>query len=178
MGELVEGRNLLAADLGGTSDPFAELIIGEKTPKKGSATQFSGVIEKTLAPRWQEVFIFKCSRTDILTINIYDKDKIEIAPEFLGRLQLPLDSLVMDKFVEQWVPLQMVDTGEILLRITALDFGLPSDEEQRPIEPLEVSKYNSVGLIGGLGDIGMKGIKGVTNLGEMGLKGVAGVGEM
>merc|ERR1712137_786522 len=186
---------LIAADITGTSDPYAELIIGEATPKKGSLRKISSVVDKTLDPQWKENFVFtNVNVNSILTVNIYDKDAIEINPELIGRVQLPLNDLVIGKPVKQWVPLQMVSHGEVLLSITALDFGHPADQDVRVIKAIDpVSKYSANGLMGnlaGVGGMGIKGVanfgagvggmgvKGVTNVGEMGLKGVTNVGEM
>merc|ERR1712137_744466 len=189
---------LIAADITGTSDPYAELIIGEATPKKGSLRKISSVVDKTLDPQWKENFVFtNVNVNSILTVNIYDKDAIEINPELIGRVQLPLNDLVIGKPVKQWVPLQMVSHGEVLLSITALDFGHPADQDVRVIKAIDpVSKYSANGLMGnlaGVGGMGIKGIKGVanfgagvggmgvkgvTNVGEMGMKGVTNVGEM
>merc|ERR1712100_252417 len=178
--ELVEARDLFAADLGGTSDPFCEVLVGDATPKKGTPTKYTRVIDKTLSPKWEENFIIDVpNRLDsILTINVYDKDAIEIQSELIGRIQLSLANLVLNKEVDQWIPVQLQSTGEVRIKATALTFGLPENEEAKPFEPLVVSKYNSSKLLSGIGGLGIAGIKGVGNLGGMGIKGVTNVGEM
>jgi len=109
---------------------------------------------------------------------VYDKDAIEIQSELIGRIQLSLANLVLNKEVDQWIPVQLQSTGEVRIKATALTFGLPENEEAKPFEPLVVSKYNSSKLLSGIGGLGIAGIKGVGNLGGMGLKGVTNVGEM
>lgn len=189
--EIVEGRNLIAADLGGTSDPFVELLVGDEVPKKGAVPSFTSVIWKTLDPVWEETFIFEVQRDfSILTLDVYDKDAIAIASDHLGRIQLNLDKLVCGKQVDQWIPLQMVPKGELRVRITALDFGLsPEDHEVTAFVPRTVNKYNGqkllsgltgslaggIGTIGsGIAGVGGAGIDAVTNVGELGIKGVTG----
>merc|ERR1712100_159441 len=163
--ELVEARDLFAADLGGTSDPFCEVLVGDATPKKGTPTKYTRVIDKTLSPKWEENFIIDVpNRLDsILTINVYDKDAIEIQSELIGRIQLSLANLVLNKEVDQWIPVQLQSTGEVRIKATALTFGLPENEEAKPFEPLVVSKYNSSKLLSGIGGLGIAGIKGVSN---------------
>ena len=179
--EVIEAKNLVAADLGGTSDPFVEIIIGDDRPKKGAPTKYSRVIEKTLTPRWEEYFIFRnVDRSQILTINVYDKDKIEITPEFLGRIQISLKNLVLGKPVQQWIPLQRIEKGEILINLHALDFGVSADKEVKPLLALEVSDYSSSQnvIIGGLAGVGGFGLNTVSAIGGIGVKGVTGVGEL
>merc|ERR1712232_745485 len=189
--EIVEARNLIAADLGGTSDPFVELIVGDEVPKKGTVPAFTSVVWKNLDPVWEETFIFEAKRDfSILTLDVYDKDAISIASDHLGRIQLSLDKLVCGKQVDQWIPLQMAPKGQLRIRVTALDFGLPPDtNEVTPFIPRTVNKFNGqkllsglsgslaggIGAVGsGIGAVGGAGIDAVTGVGELGIKGVTG----
>jgi len=183
--EIVEARNLIAADLGGTSDPFVELIVGDEVPKKGTVPSFTSVVWKNLDPVWEETFIFNVKREfSILTLDVYDKDK-----------------LVRGKQVDQWIPLQMAPKGQVRVRITALDFGLdPAKHEVVPFVPRKVNEFNGqkllsgltgslaggIGVVGsgigavggavgsGIGAVGGAGIDAVTGVGELGIKGVTG----
>jgi Ca2+-dependent lipid-binding protein len=49
---VLEGRDLIAADRGGTSDPYLVISIPEHPAK----TWKTGVVKKTLNPVWNEVF--------------------------------------------------------------------------------------------------------------------------
>merc|ERR1711974_144604 len=96
---LIEGSDLVAADVCGTSDPYCVFTIGDPTAKK-LPKQKSSVIPYTLNPVWNESFVSEANTTDILTINVYDKDAVG-SDDFLGRIQLPLDTLMCGKTVEQ-----------------------------------------------------------------------------
>jgi len=138
---LVEARNVKAADIGGTSDPFCDLIIGE--PKSKTAVKkTSRRIDKTLNPRWDESFLFEVDANDLLTIKVYDYDMVG-KNDFLGQTQLPLNTLVRGKEVEQWIPLELVSTGEIRIKMVALDFGLPEDQEITAVQPIASVKSQS-----------------------------------
>merc|ERR1712110_870963 len=196
--EIVGARNLVAADLGGTSDPFVQLIVGDEVPKKGTVPYFTSVVWKNLDPAWEETFIFEVKRDfSILTLDVYDKDAISIASDHLGRIQLSLEKLVCGKQVDQWIPLQMVPKGELRVRITALDFGLsPAEHEVTPFIPRTVNKFNGqkllMGLTGSLaGGIGVVGSgigavgsgigavgSGIGAVGGAGIDAVQNVGEM
>ena len=63
---VVEARDLLAADRGGTSDPFAVLEVLDGPNGKvldlavaGSSKVRTKTIKKTLAPKWDETFSFE-----------------------------------------------------------------------------------------------------------------------
>lgn len=126
---VVEAQDLKVADVGGTSDPFCELTVDApdaKKPKKKSTT----IIDKNLDPEWDEFFVFKARSTDVLTIDVYDHDLVG-SNDFLGKIQLPLDTLVHGQEVDQWFNLQLVNQGILHLRIVALDWGvLPTEGKE------------------------------------------------
>jgi len=189
---LVEARNIVAADVGGTSDPFVEFIIGD--PKlKETPRKFSTVIDKTLTPKWGETFIFAASTSDVLTVNLYDKDLVG-KPDFLGRLQIPLADCVVERKYDQWFDLQLIESGELHLQITALDFGKGTDTPVTPLTQTECTKDQgnfltdtfegiggTIGAVGGvgikaLGSVGGAGVKAVGSVGGAGVKAVGSVG--
>jgi hypothetical protein len=132
---LIEGSDLKAADVCGTSDPYCVFTVGPLDAKK-LPKQKSSVIEYTLNPVWNESFVFEASVEDILTINLYDKDVVG-SDDFLGRIQVPLNTLMCGMTVEQWIPLQLVSKGFLRLTFTAVNFGLPAEGEVKAVEVLE-----------------------------------------
>merc|ERR1712137_272564 len=132
---LIEGSDLKAADVCGTSDPYCVFTVGPLDAKK-LPKQKSSVIEYTLNPVWNESFVFEASVEDILTINLYDKDVVG-SDDFLGRIQVPLNTLMCGMTVEQWIPLQLVNKGFLRLTFTAINFGLPAEGEVKAVEVLE-----------------------------------------
>ena len=109
--ELVEGKNLPAADRSGYSDPYCQFILnGEKIFK-------SKVIKKTLNPSWDEKFEVRVpSRTaaDFL-IEVYDWD-FAGSPDFLGKVVVNLADLEPFQLKTISVPLDG-KSGEIKLKL-------------------------------------------------------------
>ena len=97
---LVKAEGLLAKDRGGTSDPFAELSLGEQFRK-------TKVIDKTLNPCWNETFEFDLSKGDsTLSIVLYDYDKgllIGSSKEYLGSIELSIKELLIRGPMEKWL---------------------------------------------------------------------------
>ena len=138
---LLQGKRILIADACGTSDPYCVLTVGDPKEKKLPKKQ-SKIIDRNLDPVWNQVFVFPAKSSDILTINCYDKDVVG-KDDFLGKVVLPLDTLVQGKAVEQWFDLELVNTGEIRVKITALNFGLPHDTVPAKLVPIECHQSQS-----------------------------------
>ena len=73
---VIQGRNLVAKDIGGKSDPFVTLILkdakGQKYPKvEEKSTKY---INNTLNPTWGEAFTFDVLPDDIILAECWDKD--------------------------------------------------------------------------------------------------------
>jgi len=77
---------LKAADIGGTSDPYAILRV------RGAQVGKTKVIDKTLNPSWKDDFSHKFLPTDVLEVNIYDKDKIG-KDDPLGNCVIPMNQV-------------------------------------------------------------------------------------
>ncbi|GBP11087.1 Multiple C2 and transmembrane domain-containing protein [Eumeta japonica] len=76
-------RGLAAADLGGKSDPFCVLELGNA--RLQTHTEY-----KTLTPSWMKIFTFTVKDiSSILEITVYDEDH-DHKVEFLGKLAMPL----------------------------------------------------------------------------------------
>ncbi|XP_041972536.1 multiple C2 and transmembrane domain-containing protein isoform X4 [Aricia agestis] len=76
-------KGLAAADLGGKSDPFCVVELGNA--RLQTHTEY-----KTLTPNWMKIFTFTVKDiSSILEITVYDEDH-DHKVEFLGKLAIPL----------------------------------------------------------------------------------------
>ena len=83
---LVRAENLTAADLGGKSDPFAVIELGNERLR-------THTVYKTLHPEWNKTFDLDIhDLSHVLYVTIYDEDSNGRA-EFLGKIALPLYEL-------------------------------------------------------------------------------------
>lgn len=87
MGHLIvkvfRAQGLAAADLGGKSDPFCVLELGNA--RLQTQTEY-----KTLSPSWQKIFTFNVKDiNNVLEITVYDEDR-DHKVEFLGKIAIPL----------------------------------------------------------------------------------------
>lgn len=74
---------LVAADLGGKSDPFCVLELVNS--RLQTQTEY-----KTLAPNWNKIFTFNVKdMTSVLEVTVFDEDR-DHKVEFLGRVVVPL----------------------------------------------------------------------------------------
>jgi Ca2+-binding EF-hand superfamily protein len=79
--EIVEGKDLLACDSNGTSDPFVVVLIGKRKKK-------TSVVWKSLSPKWNESFAFNLSEIPpLITLRAWDKDKYS-ADDRLGMIEV------------------------------------------------------------------------------------------
>ncbi|KAI9207931.1 phosphatidylserine decarboxylase-domain-containing protein [Polychytrium aggregatum] len=123
--QIISGRNLMAKDRGGTSDPYAILKLGDQSHK----TQ---VINKTVQPTWNASFdLIVTSVLHFSTIQITVWDKDFIGRDFLGQITIPIVDfqsyfpvLPFDdpKNIPVWHPLLPRDpkeeiTGDIQLKV-------------------------------------------------------------
>jgi phosphatidylserine decarboxylase len=99
---VLEARGLLAADKGGTSDPFAEIKLLDKHEKKAISGESAKTkkIKKTLAPVWKETFVLgkKGASLDVtpshqpyLQVVVYDSDMM--SSEELGICTIDLANI-------------------------------------------------------------------------------------
>jgi Ca2+-dependent lipid-binding protein len=99
---LVEGKNLIAADSNGKSDPYC--VIDCKQLKKKFTSK---VISKTLNPTWNQSFELSgqnvIAQNVKITFNVFDKDLL--SNDSLGNATLQLGELPQ-KGTDFWLPLQ------------------------------------------------------------------------
>jgi len=99
--KVVEARNIAAMDKGGTSDPYCRLKSSYN--KQRFKTK---VIDKTLAPKWDETFKFYAGHpVDAqVSLKMWDKDRWT-TDDFLGEAYLDLAKYADGKTHDLWVPL-------------------------------------------------------------------------
>jgi len=108
---VVSGRNLVARDSGGTSDPFCVVTAGTskaKTPIK----------MKTLNPTWNSELQISLDQTSTsIDVIVYDWDRFS-ADTYMGECSIPVASIEINK--PTWYPLisktPQIVTGDIQLK--------------------------------------------------------------
>merc|ERR1712000_721748 len=108
-------RNLIAADRGGTSDPYVVVragACGAKTP----------TVKKNLNPRWsgeESSFEFgllpELIQTGYLEVSVFDKDLL--GDDSIGKSRIPLSAVPRNQPKRDFVRLEGVPTGEVELEM-------------------------------------------------------------
>ncbi|XP_044740729.1 multiple C2 and transmembrane domain-containing protein isoform X2 [Chrysoperla carnea] len=95
--KVFRATGLAAADLGGKSDPFCVLELGNA--RLQTQTEY-----KTLSPCWNKIFTFNVKDiNNILEVTVFDEDR-DHKVEFLGKLVIPLLRIRNDE--RRWYPLK------------------------------------------------------------------------
>lgn len=95
--KVFRASGLAAADLGGKSDPFCVLELGNA--RLQTQTEY-----KTLSPSWQKIFTFNVKDiNNVLEVTVYDEDR-DHKVEFLGKVIIPL--LKIRNGERKWYPLK------------------------------------------------------------------------
>ena len=108
--EIVRGRDLVKKDLRGTSDPYVVASIGS------SVHNFvDKYVSSDVNPEWGYECLFPIEEPSghKLVLKIYDYDAGS-EDDFMGEVSLEVEGLMEDQ--EQWVTLQNVKHGDILIR--------------------------------------------------------------
>jgi len=112
--DFVEARNLIAADKGGTSDPYC---VARLMNKKSKSVK-TNVLKKTLNPKWNVSYNLTLeSDNDVLEVKCVDHDNFG-KDDPLGRVEIPLETLEDDVACDSWYTLTGVKTGEVHLILT------------------------------------------------------------
>ncbi|CAN8258897.1 unnamed protein product [Cochlearia groenlandica] len=129
---LVEARDLVAADLRGTSDPYVRVQYGEKK-------QRTKVIYKTLEPKWNQTMEFP---DDGSSLELHVKDHNTLLPtSSIGSCVVEYQRLKPNETADKWIPLQGVTHGEVRVKVTrkvteilrrpSVDSGSPFNKAHR-----------------------------------------------
>ncbi|CDO98425.1 unnamed protein product [Coffea canephora] len=106
---LIEGRDLFAADLRGTSDPYVRVHYGNLKRR-------TKVVYKTLYPQWHQTFEFP---DDGSPLELHVKDHNALLPtSSIGDCVVEYKRLPPNQMSEKWIPLQNVKNGEIHIQVT------------------------------------------------------------
>ncbi|XP_004512919.1 uncharacterized protein [Cicer arietinum] len=106
---LIEGRDLVAADLRGTSDPYVRVNYGNFKKR-------TKVIYKTLNPQWNQTLEFPDDGSPLI---LYVKDHNALLPtSSIGECVVEYQRLPPNQMADKWIPLQGVKRGEIHIQIT------------------------------------------------------------
>eukprot|EP01090_Pellita_catalonica_P008531 TRINITY_DN1943_c0_g1_i1.p1 TRINITY_DN1943_c0_g1~~TRINITY_DN1943_c0_g1_i1.p1 ORF type:complete len:199 (+),score=36.93 TRINITY_DN1943_c0_g1_i1:264-860(+) len=104
-------KDIPAMDSTGTSDPFAIVTIGDQTTS-------TNPIKKTLAPVWDEEFLFDVkSPNEILFVDVMDWNRLS-SPDFIGRVCISISDLAAkgegEKIIagDVWLPLKPKNSAE------------------------------------------------------------------
>ncbi|CAI9784490.1 unnamed protein product [Fraxinus pennsylvanica] len=106
---LIEARDLFAADLRGTSDPYVRVHYG-------NLKRSTKVIYKTLNPKWHQTLEFP---DDGSLLELHVKDHNALLPTSkIGDCVVEYQMLPPNQMADKWIPLQGVKRGEIHIQIT------------------------------------------------------------
>ncbi|XP_062595963.1 multiple C2 and transmembrane domain-containing protein 1-like isoform X2 [Saccostrea cucullata] len=95
--KVIKAQGLMAADIGGKSDPFCVLEL--VNARLQTQTEY-----KTLNPEWNKVFTFNVKDIhSVLEVTVYDEDRDKKA-EFLGKIAVPI--LQMKRGIRRWYALK------------------------------------------------------------------------
>ncbi|XP_075508656.1 uncharacterized protein LOC142545378 isoform X1 [Primulina tabacum] len=105
---LIEAKDLVAADLRGTSDPYVRVHYGNMKRR-------TKVMYKTLNPKWHQTFEFPDDGSPLV---LHVKDHNTLLPRSsIGDCVVEYQMLSPNQMVEKWIPLQGVKRGEIHVQI-------------------------------------------------------------
>nr|GMD00046.1 synaptotagmin-5-like isoform X2 [Ipomoea batatas] len=106
---LIEGRDLIAADFRGTSDPYVRVHYGNLKRR-------TKVMYKTLNPQWHQTLEFP---DDGSPMSLHVKDHNALLPESsIGDCVIEYQRFPRNQMFDKWIPLQGVRRGEIHIQIT------------------------------------------------------------
>ncbi|PON71697.1 C2 domain containing protein [Parasponia andersonii] len=106
---LIEAKDLIAADLRGTSDPYVRVQYGNLKKR-------TKVMYKTLHPKWNQTLEFPDDGSPLM---LYVKDHNALLPtSSIGDCVVEYRRLPPNEMSDKWIPLQGVKRGEIHIQIT------------------------------------------------------------
>ncbi|XP_015882982.2 synaptotagmin-4 [Ziziphus jujuba] len=106
---LIEAKDLVAADLRGTSDPYVRVHYGNLKKR-------TKVMYRTLNPQWNQTLEFPDDGSQLI---LYVKDHNALLPTSnIGDCVVEYQRLPPNERSDKWIPLQGVKRGEIHIQIT------------------------------------------------------------
>ncbi|ONI09174.1 hypothetical protein PRUPE_5G221900 [Prunus persica] len=106
---LIEAKDLIAADLRGTSDPYVRVQYGNLKKR-------TKVMYKTLNPHWNQTLEFPDDGSPLL---LHVKDHNALLPtSSIGDCVVEYQRLPPNQMSDKWIPLQGVKRGEIHVQVT------------------------------------------------------------
>ncbi|KAK7398912.1 hypothetical protein VNO78_10086 [Psophocarpus tetragonolobus] len=106
---VIEAKDLIAADLRGTSDPYVRVNYGNSKKR-------TKVIHKTLNPRWNQTLEFLDNDSPLI-LNVKDHNAL-LPTSSIGECVVEYQRLPPNQMSDKWIPLQGVKSGEIHIQIT------------------------------------------------------------
>eukprot|EP01119_Soliformovum_irregulare_P003457 TRINITY_DN1398_c1_g1_i2.p1 TRINITY_DN1398_c1_g1~~TRINITY_DN1398_c1_g1_i2.p1 ORF type:complete len:723 (+),score=207.24 TRINITY_DN1398_c1_g1_i2:200-2170(+) len=92
---IIEGKNLVARDMSGKSDPYVQIEVKREGSKDvRSQLKRSRHVDQTLNPAWNDTLWFEVRSGDVLAVECFDRDTlrgIEVRSESMGKLEIPVD---------------------------------------------------------------------------------------
>lgn len=106
---IIEGRDLVAADIRGTSDPYVRVHYGSERRR-------TKVHYKTLTPQWHQTFEFPDDGS-LLALHVKDHNAL-LPTSSIGDCIVEYQRLPPNEMSDKWIPLQGVKKGEIHVQVT------------------------------------------------------------
>nr|XP_043636776.1 uncharacterized protein LOC122607790 [Erigeron canadensis] len=106
---LIEARDLIAADIRGTSDPYVRVHYG-------NMKRSTKVMYKTLTPQWHQTFEFPDDGS-LLALHVKDYNAL-LPTSSIGDCIVEYQRLPPNEMSDKWIPLQGVKRGEIHVQVT------------------------------------------------------------
>lgn len=106
---LIEAKDLVAADLRGTSDPYVRV-------QYGNSKRRTKIMYRTLHPQWHQTFEFPDNGSPL---ELHVKDHNALLPtSSIGDCVVEYERLPPNQLFDKWIPLQNVKKGEIHVQVT------------------------------------------------------------
>ncbi|KAJ7970373.1 putative Synaptotagmin [Quillaja saponaria] len=119
---LIEAKDLAAADIRGTSDPYVRVQYGNLKKR-------TKVVYKTLNPQWNQTLEFPDDGSPLV---LHVKDHNALLPtSSIGDCVVEYQRLPPNQMSDKWIPLQGVKRGEIHVQITR---KVPDLKERNSLE--------------------------------------------
>ncbi|KAK7320035.1 hypothetical protein RJT34_04764 [Clitoria ternatea] len=106
---LIEARDLIAADIRGTSDPYVRVNYGNLKKR-------TKVVHKTLNPRWNQTLEFLDDGSPLI-LRVKDHNAL-LPTSSIGECVVEYQRLPPNQIYDKWIPLQGVKSGEIHIQVT------------------------------------------------------------